>query len=513
MASRVGWKRGVAVFRIGIVLGLLAAAPQATYGLSVQQGTTIGSVEFEECDAGALAQLVGNRKVLCGEYEVFEDRRSAEGRRIALRITVIPASVTDPALRQPPVFPLAGGPGESAHNTALGAYFTLQPAMSTRDMVIVDIRGTGGSNPLRCDPVDEPERIQSWIYYIIPLDEARDCATRLAQRADLTQYTTTYAADDLNEVRQALGYDRFALWGASYGTVLGQEVIRRHAAYVETAVLLGIGPAGMHAPRGFARSLETTRERLEADCQENEACRAAYPDFKADLQAMLDDARQGPITATVMSPITQQREPVSLEYGDFAMGIRFVLYNAAAASSLPAWAARAREGDYEPIMQAVTNAVYGIRQVLFYGLFLSMRCAEDLPYVDVEAERADAAGTLLGTYRMDRELENCTVWPRGHLFDDRHSPVVADVPVLLLSGSEDPVTPPEYGDRVAEGLSRSRHVVFENRGHGFFDPAAIACLHSIVQPFMANASTDGIDASCAEGLERLPFNVPRPGGG
>jgi len=438
---------------------------------------------------------------------VYEDRRARTGRRIGLKITVVPALDPDEGPRQPPVFPLAGGPGESAHNTAIGAYFTLRPAMATRDLVVVDIRGTGGSNPLRCDPLDQPERLQSWIYYILPLDEARECRERLSEAADLTQYTTTYAADDLNEVREALGYERFALWGGSYGTLLGQEVIRRHGEHVETAVLLGIAPPDMHAPMGFARSLETTRERLVSDCRENEACRRAFPDFEADFEMMLDSARERPVTASVVSPITREREEVSLGYGDFVMGVRFVLYNAAAAASLPSWAASARTGDYEPVMQAISNAVFGIRQVLHYGLFLSMRCAEDLPFVDLEAERRDADGTMLGTYRIDRELENCTVWPRAELYSDRHRPVRSDVPVLLLSGSEDPVTPPEYGDRVASTLPNSLHVVFDNRGHGFFDPAAIECLYTIVEPFMSKGSGDGVDASCATRLERLPFRI------
>lgn len=498
-ASRKGFV--LAICLLGFLVGRTVLAGQ---GLAPR---TVGSVDFEPCPAGPLAQVTGSSEALCGTHEVFENREARSGRKIGLKITLVPALEPSTDGSNAPVFPLAGGPGEAAHNTALGAYFTLQPSMRTRDMVIVDIRGTGGSNPLRCQPLGPPDRIQSWIFYIIPRDEAERCAEVLSEHSDLTQYTTSYAADDLNEVREALGYESFALWGASYGTVLGQEIIRRHGEFVDTAVLLGIGPMDMHAPMGFARSLETTRERLVADCSENVACAEAYPDFEAQLDAMLEAARTSPVSATVVSPISGEREPVSLEYGDFVMGVRFLLYNAAAAGSLPGWVASANEGDYAPIMQNIANSVAGIRQVLHYGLFLSMRCAEDLPYVDTRAEREDAMGTMLGTYRMDRELENCTVWPRGELTGDRHSPVQSDVPVLLLSGSEDPVTPPEYGDRVAAGLPNALHVVFENRGHGFFDPRAVACLHAIVGPFLDGVPRDSIDTSCAASLERLPFNI------
>jgi pimeloyl-ACP methyl ester carboxylesterase len=470
----------------------------------------MGSVELAPCPAGQLGQLLGVEEFLCGQYEVFENRRAASGRKIALAITVVPALDPDPDGRDAPVFPLAGGPGESAHNTMLGAYFALQPGMGNRDMVVVDIRGTGGSNPLQCSPLGPADAVQSWVYYIPPLDEVRACAEALAARADLTQYTTTYAADDIDEVRRAMGFDRFALVGASYGTVLAQQILRRHGEAVDAAILLAIGPVGMHAPRGFASSLERTRQRLMDDCEAIEACRSAYPTFREDFEWVLDHAREAPVSAEVINPTTGQPETVELAYGDFVMGIRFLLYNTQQAATIPNWMDEARGGDFAPLMQAIAGNVYAIRQVLYYGLFQSMRCAEDLPFVDVEAERADAAGTMLGTYRLDRELENCSVWPRAELVEERHAPVSSDARVLLLSGSEDPVTPPEYGDLVAETLSNALHVVFENRGHGFFDPAAIGCLHTVVVPFLAGRPLGEIDVTCARELERLPFHVGSP---
>ncbi|MDX1394975.1 MAG: alpha/beta hydrolase [Gemmatimonadota bacterium] len=462
-------------------------------------------VELTPCPAGQLGGPLGIETFLCGSYRVFEDRDAMTGRTIDLKITVVPAIAGDSAPGAP-VFALAGGPGEAAHNVMAGAYLTIGPdAMRNRDLVAVDIRGTGGSNPLDCPPLGPEDRVQSWLYYILPFDEAARCAEALADRADLTQYTTARAADDVDEVREALGYDRFVLWGGSYGTLLGQEIIRRHEPSVEAAVLLAIAPPGLHAPMGFARSLETTRERLIADCAGDERCSEAFPTFADDFEAVLAAAREAPVEAVVTSPINGEDEPVSLEYGDFVMGIRFVLYNAASAASMPGWIASARDGDHRPLMQAVANAVYGIRQILHYGLFLSMRCSEDLPFVDVEAERRDAAGTMLGTYRMDRELENCTVWPRAPLYEGRHDAVESDVPVLLLSGSEDPVTPPAYGDRVAATLPNALHVVFENRGHGFFDPAGLTCLRNIAGQFLAGLSP--VDTACAAELERLPFRV------
>jgi len=493
--------------RIALVGRLAILLAIAVHGAVPRGLAAQGAIELAPCDAGQLGQYLGIPEMRCGTLEVFENRRAATGRKLALAIRVLPAIDPDPAQLRPPVFALAGGPGEAATNFAAGAYLALRPAMTHRDLVMVDIRGTGESAPLQCEPLGPPDRAQSWIYYIPPFEEAAHCARVLSEHADLTQYTTAYAADDLNDVRVALGYDRFALAGGSYGTILGQEIIRRHGEHVEVAFLLGIGPPRMAAPMGFARSLETTRERLIADCEADDTCSTAYPEFRADFDEVLARARRGPVQATVTNPIGGGKEDVSLEYGDFAMGIRFLLYSSGAAAALPGQMAAARGGDFGPIMQSITGSVYGIRQVLSYGLFYAMRCTEDLPYVDLEAERTDARGTMLGTYRIDRELENCSAWPRGEPGAHRHDPVVSDVPVLLISGSEDPVTPPEYGDEVAATLPNALHVVFAHRGHGFFDPEAIACLYSIVEPVFASGSTAGVDTSCAAGLDRLPFRV------
>ncbi len=482
--------------------------PMLTAG-SLAAQTAVSSEPLPElaltpCPDDAVAPPLAGQEVLCGTLEVYENRRAQSGRKIGLHVMVRPASVE---ATRPPVFWLAGGPGVPA--TLEGAAFSQLSAaiLQHRDLVLVDVRGIGRSNGLECEPSGPKNRVQSFLYYLLPHAEAKRCVEALAERADLTQYTTSYAADDLDDVRRALGYEKLALAGASYGTRLGLEILRRHADKVELAMLLGVAPPGMAAPMGFARSLEVTKDEMLRACAADETCRTAYPNFAENLAKVLARAAAGPVSATVTNPQTGENEEVTLEYGDFVMGVRFVLYSAEGAAEFPARIESAVAGDFAPLLQDIAVRVGGIRQVLSYGLFYSMRCAEDLPFVDLEKERQDAAGTMLGTFRIDRELLNCTVWPRAEIDPTFRQPVTANVPVLLLSGSEDPVTPPIHADVVARTLPRSVHVVFANRAHGFFDPEALGCLVPMLDTFFERSSVDGLDVSCAERLKRLPFEV------
>src|SRR6185436_7325560 len=100
------------------------------------------------------------------------------------------------------------------------------------------------------------------------------------------------------------------------------------------------------------------------------------------------------------------------------------------------------------------------------GMYLSVTCAEDLPFAN-RGKEAAAENTFLGSYRLKQQLEACAEWPRGKVPKDYSKLVASNVPALILSGQRDPVTPPEYGDRVARHLPNSLHIVVPSGGHGF----------------------------------------------
>ncbi len=442
--------------------------------------------------------------------EVYENRLAETGRTLALFTVVLPAADPDPDGAKPPLFFLAGGPGDAATASAggLGPYIT--PFLGARDLVFVDIRGTGRSAPLQCLPAGPADRLQPHMTYLLRLEDVRRCRDALSPDADLTQYTTSYAADDLDDVRAALGYPRMALFGGSYGTRLAQETVRRHPERIEFAVLLGVAPPSMTAPSGFARSQQDALDQLVELCANDAVCHGAYPQFAQQLAEVLARVGDEPARATVTHPAFDQPQDVTLAYGEFVMGLRFLAYRAPVLARFPQLIAAAHGGDYEPLLSLIALAYYDISVNFYKGLYFSMTCAEDLPFVDLEREIASSNGTVLGMYRMQQQLDICQVWPRGEADPHMREPLVSSVPVLLISGELDPVTPVANGDLVARTLSRSLHMVLAHRGHGALDEAAAACWLGAIGQLAEASSLDGVDIGCATELEPLPFAFEVP---
>ena len=134
----------------------------------------------------------------CGRYEVFENRDSKKGRKISLKIVVLPATGAERA--PDPLVYIPGGPGSSATEDAPGIAQLFAKIREHRDLLFVDQRGTGGSHPLNCDFFNAAD-LQSYLGYFFPLEDVKKCRKQLEQKADLTLYTTPIAMDDLDDVR------------------------------------------------------------------------------------------------------------------------------------------------------------------------------------------------------------------------------------------------------------------------------------------------------------------------
>jgi pimeloyl-ACP methyl ester carboxylesterase len=192
----------------------------------------------------------GDSQGLCGTYEVFENRAAQSGRKIALHVLILPARAEKPA--SDPVFGFAGGPGQSAAEA-----FPLVTAMvalrQTHDLVLIDQRGTGKSNPLPC-PIDmkDAQLLLSGTGGSAVKD-LPGCRKELEARADLTQYTTSNSADDVDDVREALGLDKIDVLGGSYGTLAALVYVRRHGEHVRSMVLEGVVPPDYRLPLAFAK--------------------------------------------------------------------------------------------------------------------------------------------------------------------------------------------------------------------------------------------------------------------
>jgi pimeloyl-ACP methyl ester carboxylesterase len=442
-------------------------------------------------------------QVRCATFHVYEDREAGRGRKIPLNIVILPAS--GGGAEPDPLFTFAGGPGQAATDGAGGNAQRFSRIRRKRDIVMVDQRGTGGSNGLPCEFTTPTERALVLLAWVFPPEAVAACRERLMPRADLKFYTTTLAAHDIDEVRAWLGYERINLYGGSYGTRAALEYLRRYPDRVRTATLRGvIAPSGnlaLNNPRDAQASLE----RLFADCAEDSACGAAYDRLHRKLNTVLMRLTDDSMSVRVYDGQTADTVDIQVTRDAFAGGMRRLLMDTQTQRFIPMIIERSFGGDLTPFRPAV-GATLGVVRTLSFGMALSVFCAEDYGRLTSSNVDVETAGTFLGSTAANMLRSACEVWPQGEAPADFHEPVHADAPVLLLSGELDPTTPPRWGAEVASTLPHSLHVVMPGISHAPFP----RCAQRIMADVVAAGSVEGVDTSCVADLKRPPFQVSGP---
>ena len=441
-------------------------------------------------------------KARCGTFEVFENRATKSGRRIKLKVVVFPATGREKAAN--PLFYIPGGPGSSATEDA--PYIAQQYAKvrERRELVFVDQRGTGGSNPLNCD-LFNPQDLQSYLGDYFPLEDVRKCREQLEPKADLRLYTTDIAMDDLDEVRAALGYGRINITGGSYGTRAAQVYLKRHGEHVRAVILHGVSPTGQLMPRDFPQHTERALNGVIDECAADAACRAAFPDLRAEVKTVLERLLRGPVEVELKNAQTGESIPIKLSRDLAGEAVRYMLYQPDAASRIPLYIHSAARGDFAPLAKSAINYRRQIVATGSNGMYLSVTCAEDLPWIKPGEGERNAAHTFLGDYRLRQQRAACALWPRGEIPKGYAEPTRAVVPALILTGQWDPVTPPAYGETAAKYLPNSLHLVVPHGGHGFGGLEGLDCVQNLINDFVNRGTTSGLDTSCVKNIRRRGF--------
>lgn len=441
-------------------------------------------------------------ELFCGTYAVWENRTTRQGRKIDLHIVMVPGLGND--LAPDPIVSFAGGPGDFATNSARG-WVEDHEIRAHRDIVLVDQRGTGSSHRLDCTLPKDPGDVQAYFEPSLPPAEVRRCRAELDPIADLTQYTTSIAADDIDEVRAWLGYDKINLEGGSYGTRAAQVYLRRHGDHVRTATLTGVVAMEQYTPLFHARDGKRALDLLFDTCARTPACATAFPDLRVEHERVLAGLERERGRATVNSPVDNHPVPVTIPRDIFAEQIRFALYNANSASTVPYVIHRAAQGDFDPFARLAMLWEPFLRKILAYGMHLSVTCAEDVPFIAPGAVGPAITGTYLRGYRVLQQIAACREWPRGDIPADFHQPVTSDVPVLLVSGQYDPITPPHWADQVAPHFTHGLHLIVPDGHHGSGGLSHQECLDGLLTKFIERGTSAGLDTSCVATMKRPPF--------
>jgi pimeloyl-ACP methyl ester carboxylesterase len=475
----------------------LAAAALCTVALAGCGDHAAGArhIALTECRLPKLTQAAQ-----CGHVDVPENRAAPEGRKLPIFVAVLPANTLSPA--PDPLVLIAGGPGQAA--SSLGAFARqLTDVRRTRDIVLVDQRGTGRSAPLDCPAFAPDEHAE---FDSDPVPKANACAAQLAAKGvDASQYTTSAFVADLDDVRAALGYARWNLWGGSYGTRVAQEYLRQHPARVRSIVLDGVAAPALRIAFDVWPTRDHAIDRVIAACRASASCAQAHPALDTIFDELRRDLAEGR-TVTMTDPRTGASREMRIDFDALVAALQPLTYAPEAATLIPELLALARRHEYAPLLAASLTVVGDLPYEFSPALYYSVTCAEDIPRVTA-AERTRGVADARVRHLAALSIAVCDHWPKGTYPADFASPVRSDVPALLLSGGLDPVTPPQYAAEVAKHLPNSRQVVARGFGH-IVSPNA--CAPRLIAAFVDAAGFAKLPESCVTFFEQSTLPPPWP---
>jgi pimeloyl-ACP methyl ester carboxylesterase len=449
--------------------------------------------------------------VKCGTLSVPEARDGTSAdRRIALFVMTVQNMAVSPA--PDPVVYLAGGPGESAVDTVLQVVSVaggpLQGVLLRRNVIAIDQRGSGHSTPsLQCPELSDPTMAMVGTMMpanMVPLAALGRCHDRLAgQQIDLAQYQTAAATDDLADARVALGIASWNVLGASYGTRLALELMRRHPEGLRSVVLDSVWPADADAIADSAPNFMRALDLVFTGCAGQPACNQVYPDLR---QAFLES-----VTALDAKPFAIQRPsgvPVMLTGKLFAVLMTRFLYATTLVRELPELIYQVHAANYSFFEQVFAMSTSAGPSAIAYGLHYSVMCADAFPFTSVpKIDLASAAlpESLREVLAARSYLEVCPLWKVPPSPPALIRPVTSPLPTLLLSGQIDPVTPPSWARHAAETLSTSTTLELKGVSHATF---VTACGSRLLADFFESPSTPPASA-CLAALAELQYSIRR----
>jgi pimeloyl-ACP methyl ester carboxylesterase len=332
----------------------------------------------------------------------------------------------------------------------------------------------------------------------------RECLDSL--EGDPRFYTTTIAMGDIDAAREALGYEKVNLYGGSYGTRAAQVYLRLFPDRVRTVVLDGVVPQTLALGTEHAEKLDQAIYRVLEGCDADPLCGEAFPGTAEKLAGLIQSVEENPVEVTVVHPTTGLPFSLTFNREVLSTSLRFLAYSSDTQAMLPLLIHEAAvEQRFDRLASQMLIATTGLQQSIAQGMELSVMCAEDYPLFP---RKPSSENTLMGDMMEKAVGIQCGIWPKGPVPANFHEPVTADVPVLLLSGELDPVTPPEYADQVAAHFPNSRHLVAPGQGH---IAVTRGCMGKIVSQFIIEGTSDALETDCMVNMQASPYFISLTG--
>lgn len=460
---------------------------------------------LEDCRINA-GPGTSSMKARCGTMLRPLDPSGGVPGEIELRIAVVPALNLTP--EPDPVVPIAGGPGQGSVQFYTAYSWAFEDVRRNRDILLIDQRGTGESATMDCEFDDD--MVEGGYSTELTIEYTERCLAELPY--DPRFFTTSVAVGDMEAVREALGYPSLNLYGVSYGTRVAQHFARRYPDSTRTIVIDGVVPPQLSLGPEIATESQKAVDKILARCAAEESCNERYPDLAEDFSRVVADLRDIGVEITVPHPSTGRPEEVLFGTGEFAAAIRLLAYHPNSMALMPLLIHEAGKGNLVPLGSQYMMTMIAMMDALSLGMHNAVMCTEDVPYYDPSTIDYDGLeASYMGTFQLEALEAICSVWPAGPIDEGFKAPLATDLPVLLLSGDADPITPPRYADLAAVDLKNATHLIGRDQGHG---QISVGCTRRLVADFIDTADPTGLDASCLERSFVMPFFLdfsgPRP---
>ncbi|MBL8063191.1 MAG: alpha/beta fold hydrolase [Anaerolineales bacterium] len=450
------------------------------------------NVELTDCTVNGVSAQ-------CGKHTVYEDRAAQNGRQIELNIVVLPA--TGEQAMPDPLFFFAGGPGGVASANASSFKTELSALNKTHDIVLIDQRGVGGSNPLSCPPLGdvsllEGEKLAS--YYESCLKEFD---------TDLRWYTTKAYVDDVNEVRQALGYEKINIAGESYGATVVQVYLNEHPETVRTASILRGTLLEYPIFEHFADSSQRALDLVFARCEQDETCKEAFPALRSEFEAIQARVQEEPVPTQLWDAAAVKRIVITPDM--FSNVIHYMLMGADTAARIPRLVHRAAVADdWNAIARFYLEQIKPLQMVVLQqAMPINILCTEPWAHYRPEQVTQNSAGSYFRAAQIAQAglfEQFCPAIPAPEKQALYATPQVTNVPVLVLNAAEDPQNPPANVADAVRLYPNSLVLIEPYRAHFRTD---WACSGDILTEFIGVGDVKAVKVDCIEKIAPAPFDV------
>jgi pimeloyl-ACP methyl ester carboxylesterase len=475
--------------------------PLLTAGMALAQSSSPESnltapqtLKLERCFIGAKNSGV-NTPAHCGRLTVPENRDYPD-KTIELNVAVIKTNSKEKV--QDPLLFLAGGPGQGAVDTFAGLVNIFNKLLPNRDIVLVDQRGTGDSNPLRCEIKPEEFEALSDAESDAWKDWTRDCHKSLD--ADTRMYTTSIAIDDLEAVRQALNIGQWNLYGGSYGTRKALTYMRMYPESIRSVVLDGVVSQDEALGSSHEANLRSTLDRIFALCKQDDACVERFGDAEQQMWKFLDQLKEQPIKLRLQNSSSGEFEEVVMTREYAVIALRMFSYAPETMGLIPLMVSLANHGQPETMAFQAQMMMNSLNQGLNNALEMSVTCAEDVPFMP---NSSNVTNSLFGDDMFELMKARCELWDSVVVDAAFKQPVESDIPTLLLSGEYDPVTPPAFAEKAMQTLSNSQHLIAKGQGHIV---GTRGCMPKVVTAFIQDPEAE-LDTACMKNFDDFTFFI------